>query len=157
PAWNEEMNILDCISSFSLMETDIPFEILIVNNNSTDNTQKTIDQLHVRSLFQRVQGCGPTRHMGQENAIGKYILLADADCIYPICWISKMVEKLQEPNVICVYGRYSFIGENDLPRWKLFFFEKLKDVISEIRHIKRPYLNAYGMSMGYVRELGLKI
>src|SRR5690606_19757182 len=61
------------------------------------------------------------------------------------------------PNVVCVYGRYSFIGENDFQRWKLFFFEKLKDVISEIRHIKRPYLNAYGMSMGYVRELGLKI
>src|SRR5690606_32083532 len=49
PAWNEEVNILNCISSLSRMDTKIPFEIIVVNNNSSDNTQKTIDKLHVRS------------------------------------------------------------------------------------------------------------
>src|SRR5690606_12641090 len=39
----------------------------------------------------------------------------------------------------------------------LFIFEKLKDVIAGLRHYKRPYLNAYGISMGYIKELGLKV
>src|SRR5690606_38122380 len=58
---------------------------------------------------------------------------------------------------VCVYGRYSFIEDTDYPRWKLFLLEKLKDVIAEVRHFKRPYLNAYGISMGYIKELGLKV
>jgi len=157
PAWNEEINILGCISSLSRMNTTIPFEIIVVNNNSTDNTQKTLDMLNVRSFLQKTAGCGPARQMGQENARGKYVLLADADCIYPSCWINEMLEVLKGKNVVCVYGRYSFIGEGDYSRWKLFLLEKLKDVIAEMRHFKRPYLNAYGMSMGYIKELGLKV
>lgn len=156
-AWNEEINILNCISSLSNLTTEIPFEIIVVNNNSSDQTQKTIENLHVRTFFQKIQGCGPARQLGQENAKGKYILLADADCIYPDCWIDEMVNKLKMKDVVCVYGRYSFINEYKYPRWKLFFLERLKDIIAEFRHFKRPYLNAYGISMGYVKEFGLKV
>lgn len=156
-AWNEEINILNCISSLSELKTNIPFEIIVINNNSTDDTQKTIDKLHVKKLFQKIQGCGPARQLGQEHALGKYILLADADCIYPECWIDAMISKLRLENVVCVYGRYSFIEEDKYPRWKLFLFEKLKDFIAEFRHFKRPYLNAYGISMGYIKEYGLRV
>src|SRR5690606_10513610 len=150
-AWNEEINILNCISSISCMETDIPFEVVVVNNNSTDNTQKTIDKLHVRNVFQAIQGCGPSRQLGQENSKGKYILLADADCIYPPYWLNAMIDKLKADGVVCVYGRYSFIDQEGYPRWKLFILEKMKDFIAEIRHFKRPYLNTYGISMGYIK------
>ena len=157
PAWNEEVNIFNCISSLSASNSVVPFEIIVINNNSTDNTQQTIDKLDVVKLFQPIQGCGPTRQLGQEHAQGKYVLLADADCLYPPHWIDEMLNVLKRQDVVCVYGRYSFIPEVGYPRWKLVIHETLKDAIAEIRHLKRPYLNAYGMSMGYVRELGLKV
>lgn len=156
-AWNEEVNVLRCISTLSQMKTSIPFEILVVNNNSTDKTQQTLDRLHVRSVFQPIQGPGPARQMGQENARGKYILLADADCFYPDCWLSEMMKVLQQPGVVCVYGRYSFISEPGFPRWQLAIMERMKDVIAGYRHINRPYLNTYGISMGYLKEAGLKV
>ncbi|MGV3762445.1 MAG: glycosyltransferase family 2 protein [Parapedobacter sp.] len=156
-AWNEETNILNCISSLSVLETQIPFEIIVINNNSTDKTQQTLDRLDVISLFQPIQGCGPARQLGQEQAKGKYILLADADCIYPPCWLDEMMAVLTKKNVVCVYGRYSFIPEVNYPRWKLFLLERMKDIITEVRHFKRPYLNAYGISMGYIKEFGLKV
>lgn len=156
-AWNEEINILNCVSSLAESKTNIPFEIIVINNNSTDNTQKTLNSLHVKSLFQPVQGCGPARQMGQEKALGEYILLADADCIYPEKWVDKMMKTLTKPGIVCVYGRYSFIPEKKYPRWKLFILEKLKDAIAELRHYKRPYLNAYGISMGYVKKYGLEV
>ncbi|WP_114789072.1 glycosyltransferase family 2 protein [Niabella yanshanensis] len=156
-AWNEEVNILNCISSIADTSSSVPFEIVVVNNNSTDKTQTTLDKLHIRSFFQPVQGCGPARQMGQENARGEYILLADADCIYPNGWMDKMLEQLTQPGVVCVYGRYSFIPDNGYPRWKLFLLERLKDVIAELRHYKRPYLNAFGISMGYVKKYGLEV
>ncbi|WP_316810260.1 glycosyltransferase family 2 protein [Pedobacter heparinus] len=156
-AWNEEINILRCVASLSKTLCNYPIEIIVVNNNSKDKTQATIDKLHVKGLFEEKQGCGPARQWGQINAKGKYVLLADADCFYPSCWVEEMIKILKKPDVVCVYGRYSFISEPGFPRWKLFILEKLKDIISEFRQLNRPYFNAYGISMGYIRELGLKV
>jgi glycosyltransferase involved in cell wall biosynthesis len=157
PAWNEEVNIIRCVYTLSKSITQFNFEIVVVNNNSTDRTAETLSKLHIRSSLQPIQGCGISRQMGQEIATGKYILLGDADCLYPSVWIQKMTEVLQEEGVVCVYGRYSFLGNPKQPRWHFFIYETFKDLVAEIRHIKRPHLNAYGMSMGYIRELGLKI
>jgi len=156
-AWNEEINILRCIGSLSKTKCKFPIEIIVVNNNSKDKTQETIDKLHITGLFELKQGCGPARQFGQEQAKGKYVLLADADCFYPSCWVEEMTKIIEQPDVVCIYGRYSFISEDKFPRWKLFILEKMKDVIAEFRQLNRPYFNAYGLSMGYVRELGLKV
>jgi glycosyltransferase involved in cell wall biosynthesis len=155
-AYNEEINVLRCINSLSYSKTNIPFEIIVVNNNSADRTKDSINSMHIRGLFQPIQGCGPARQLAQENANGKYILLADADCLYPAGWIEEMMKVLQQENVVCVYGRYSFIPEKGFSRMQLYLLEKLKDAAAEFRHLKRPYLNAFGISMGYVKEYGLK-
>jgi len=155
-AYNEEVNIIRCLSSLARMKTNIPLEIIVIDNNSKDRTQQTLKRLHVTALFQVIQGCGPARQLGQETAKGKYILTADADCLYPDTWVDEMMNVLQKPGTACVYGRYSFIPEPGYPRWQLNMLEKMKDIIAEYRHLKRPYLNAYGISMGYVKEFGLK-
>lgn len=157
PAWNEEVNILRSIASLAKQKTSIPVEILVVNNNSTDNTQKTLDSLHIRSVFQPIQGWGPARQMGLEQARGKYLLTADSDGLYPPDWTNELMAVLQQPGVVCVYGRYSFIPSPGFPRWKLTMLETMKDTIAELRHLKRPHLNAYGISLGYVREYALKV
>lgn len=156
-AWNEEVNIIRNIASLANLATKIPLEIIVINNNSTDATQLTLDKLHLKSYFQQIQGCGPARQMGMEKARGKYILLADADCIYPECWLDDMLAILSSPGTVCVYGRYSFIPEHGFPRWKLAILEKMKDAVAALRHVKRPYLNAFGISMGYIREYGMKV
>lgn len=156
-AYNEEVNVLRCLLSLSRMKTSLPLEFIVVNNNSSDQTQKTLDRLHIRSFFQPIQGCGPARQMAQENARGKYILLADADCLYPDTWVDEMMKVLQQPGIVCVYGRYSFLPAPGYPRWQLYILEKLKDVIASYRQIKKPYLNTYGISMGYITEYGLRV
>ncbi len=155
-AWNEEVNIIRSVGSLSKLKTNIPFEIVLINNNSSDKTQDTMDKLHVRNFFQGKQGWGPARQMGQEQALGEYVLLADADCLYPDCWLDEMVTVLEQSGVVAVYGRYSFISEPGFPRWQLSILESFKDVIAEVRQIKRPYLNTYGLSMGYVKKYGLE-
>ncbi len=156
-AWNEEINILRSIASLSMSTTTIPFEIIVVDNNSTDNTAKTLDRLHVKKVFQPLQGCGPARQLGMEMAKGKYILMADADGYYPQTWIDEMIRALQKKGVACVNGRYAFISASGYPRWKLFLLEQMKYVIAGLRQFKRPYLNGCGMSMGFYREQGLKV
>lgn len=156
PAYNEEVNIVRAIHSLSRNKTTFGVEIIVVNNNSTDHTQDVLSRLNVKSIFQPKAGCGPARQIGQQHAKGKYILMGDADCYYPPRWIQRMTEALQEPKVTCVYGRYSFLGTAEKARWKLFLYETLRDFVGELRHINRPCINAVGMSMGYVKDLGLK-
>jgi glycosyltransferase involved in cell wall biosynthesis len=157
PAYNEEANLLSCVSSLASQQTTLAFEIIVVNNNSTDQTQAILDRLHLKSYFQPRQGVGPARQMGQENAAGRYILLGDSDCIYPAGWLNALMAKLQRPGVVCVYGRYAFMAEPGFPRWKLALLEQLKNGIAEFRHLNRPYFNSLGLSMGYVKEYGLKV
>jgi glycosyltransferase involved in cell wall biosynthesis len=155
-AWNEEDKLLATISSLANNKTNVPVEIIVVNNNSTDRTQEVIDKLHIKTFMQPIQGCGPARQVGLEKARGKYILTADADCIYPEKWIDKMICELKKPGVVCVYGRYSFISNEKTSRFKLFFYEKIKDVMADIRHYKRPHMNCVGLSMGFIKEYALK-
>lgn len=156
PALNEEFTIIRTLHSLSRNKTIYPVEIIVVNNNSTDRTQFVLDKLNVKSVFQPVAGWGPARQAGQEKALGKFILSADADSFYPPQWIQLMTTALLHDNVACVYGGYSYLGTREYPRWKFFFYESFRDVIRAMRHIKRPHFNARGLNMGYPRELGLK-
>lgn len=156
PVLNEEVSILRTLHSLSCNRTGHSIEIVVVNNGSTDRTQEVLNRLNVRTFFQAKPGWGPARQMGQEQARGQYILMADADCFYPPLWIEKMANELIKEGVTCVYGGYSFLGTDEKPRWKLFIYEMLRNVIAEMRHLKRPWYNSLGMCMGYVRELGLK-
>jgi len=155
-AWNEELNLISCLDSLSKNKTDFPFDIIVVNNNSTDRTQQVLDRLGVQSYFQPLQGVGPSRQLGQQHAKGKYILSADADCVYPSKWIDMMTKKLTEEGTVFVYGRFSYLSDQNHSRFKLSIYEWARDLMSELRHVKRPYLNAYGISLGYIKEYGEK-
>lgn len=155
-AWNEELSIVKTIHSLSKNFTPFSFEIVVVNNNSTDRTGLALEKLNVRSYFLNKQGIGLSRQLAQEKARGKFVLMADADCLYPKQWIVSIHKKLSKPNTSVAYSRHSFLGNKRVPRWKYFIYECAKNVIMEVRHINRPYLNAYGMCSGYVREYGIK-
>ena len=157
PAYNEEVNILRSIASLAKLKTAYPVEIVVANNNSTDQTQKTLDKLRVRSVFQPIQGWGPARQMGLEQARGKYVLTADSDGLYPPTWVDEMMAVLQKPGTVCVYGRYSFIPSPGFSRLQLSALETMKYLLAEIRHLKRPHLNAGGISIGYIREHALAV
>lgn len=157
PVLNEETGILRTLHTLSQNKTSSSIEIVVVNNNSTDRTQAILDRIGVKSVFQPKPGWGPARQLGQEAASGKYILMADADCFYPPGWIQRMTSQLQQEGVTCVYGNYKFLASQERSRLKYALYELLRNIIAEVRDIRRPWLNARGMSMGYVRELGLKV
>jgi glycosyltransferase involved in cell wall biosynthesis len=156
-AYNEEINIIRCLDSLSRLASNYPFEIIVVDNNSSDKTAEIIKRLGARYILQKIQGCGIARQIGMETAKGKYILTGDADTLYPPEWMNELMTKLQKPGVVCVYGRYSFIADDIFPRWKLTIYETLSDLLVFVKAYKRPFLNALGMTMGFIKEYGLKV
>ena len=101
-ARNEEKNILECLKS--LCELDYPdekLEIILVNDESTDNTEVIIknfisdkSNFSLLNLSETNSGLiGKSRPLaeGIKNAKGEIIFITDADCIVPKDWIKTVV------------------------------------------------------------------
>lgn len=157
PAYNEEKNILRTLSSLSRLNLDHPTELLVVNNNSTDNTQKILDECGVRNIFEPRQGISFTRQTGLENARGKYIMNADADSIYPVNWVRAYYKALQDPKVTCVHGRHSFIPSGQTSRASLGIYEIIAESFFNLRSKHRDYFNVLGFNFAFRKEDGLKV
>ncbi len=97
PAYNEEKYIEN--SLFSLLEseqkTQINYEVILVDNNSSDQTvklaQKFAKGMNLRIIEESKQGRGIARARGFEEARGEIILSADADTIFYRGWIETLV------------------------------------------------------------------
>jgi glycosyltransferase involved in cell wall biosynthesis len=155
PAWNEENNIYRTLSSLSASTTSLKVEIVVINNNSTDQTQMVLDTIGVKNYLQPTQGTAFARQLGLEKALGKYHLCADSDSFYPPSWIDLMCNPLMaSDNVVGVYGRYSFIPGREESRFPWFLYEKVTGVLVRIRKMKREHINFLGFNMGFITAVG---
>ncbi len=156
PAYNEEANILQTLSSLCNNETNYGVEIIVVNNNSKDNTASLTNAAGVRCILEKVQGITAARNAGLNAAKGTYILNADADTIYPVNWIESMIKPLHENNNIAiVYGNFAFIPTQNTPRFVYFFYEYLADLMRWFNSIfKEEAMNVYGFNSGFRKQQG---
>ncbi len=155
PAWNEADNIYRTLSSLAASTTALAVEILVINNNSTDGTQRVLDVLGVKSHLQSIQGTPHARQLGLEKAKGKYHLCADSDTFYPPDWIDLMVAPMQkDAGVTGVYGIYSFIPPKGQGRAGLWLYEFFTTLVIYYRKRKKEFMNVYGFNMGFMTEVG---
>ncbi len=155
-AHNEENRLLACLWSLCNNQSTFPFEIIVINNQSTDKTEDILKELGVRYFNEDKKGPGHARQCGLNYAKGKYYLCIDSDTIYPITYIQTMAQALQKKNVVCAYGLWSFIPNEKNSSFSLFLYETLRDLFLIIQNIKRPELNVRGMVFGFDKDLGLK-
>ena len=157
PAWNEQNNIYRALSSLASSNTKRKVEIVVINNNSSDETQKVLETLGIRNYLQSIQGTSFARQLGLEKARGKYHLCADSDTFYPPDWIDSMVAPMDEDkNIVGVYGRYAFLPPKSNGRPFLWFYERVTGILIRLRKKNREYINVLGFNMGFVTEIGLK-
>lgn len=158
PAYNEENNLFRTLSSLAANTTDLPAELLVVNNNSTDGTQNMLDRLGVKTIAQPKQGIAYARQLGLEHARGKYHLCADADTLYPPTWVSSMVQPMiSDPHVVGVYGRYSILLPPGHSLALLKVYEFCTGVLFRIRRRRREFVNVMGFNMGFLTQRGIDV
>ncbi len=159
PAYNEEKDILRTLHSLAANVTNRSVEIIVVNNNSKDNTEALVRAAGVTCVNETIQGITAARNAGLAAATGKYVLNADADTLYPKDWIEQMVAPLaNNEGVAITYGRFSFIPTGVTSRFTYFFYEYTADMIRRInRSFREEAVNVYGFNSGYRREQGLQV
>lgn len=158
PAYNEEENIVPTLASLCNNITGKSVEIIVVNNNSTDNTAYLAEACGVTCILETKQGITNARNAGLAQARGKYILNADADTLYPKHWIEEMVKPLANNNVAITYGIFSFIPIGSTGRVAYFFYEMLAELTRFYNKYKKTEaVNVYGFNSGFRREQGLQV
>ena len=159
PAYNEEKDILRTLHSLAANVTDRSVEIIVVNNNSKDNTEALVRTAGVTCVNETIQGITAARNAGLAAATGKYVLNADADTLYPKDWIEQMVAPLaNNEGVALTYGRFSFIPTSVTSRFTYFFYEYMADMIRRMnRSFREEAVNVYGFNSCYRREQGLQV
>ena len=132
PAYNEESTItiiVDKLIKLALIE-NIKKEIIIVNDCSTDGTDKLIENIVASHLDIEIvylkhsnnAGKGAAIHTGIKSATGDYLMIQDADLEYDPNEINKLLKPIIDGYADVVYGS-RFIG--GAPHRILFFWHTI--------------------------------
>lgn len=108
PAYNSEKTISSCIGALLVQKTNNTFEIIVVDDGSTDSTPiiaKSFGQ-KIRYFRQKNSGPAKARNFGAKKARGKVILFTDSDCIPEKNWLDKMLAPFDDKEVAAVQGAY---------------------------------------------------
>ncbi len=86
PVYNEALELDACLQAIS-QQTVVPFEVIVVDNNSTDNTRQIAQRYDfVTLLTESKQGVVHARTTGFNAAKGEIIGRIDADTRIPADW-----------------------------------------------------------------------
>jgi glycosyltransferase involved in cell wall biosynthesis len=88
PNYNHGPYLAECIES-ALRQTLKPFEVIVVDDGSTDNTREVLSRYPVQSIFLHRQGPSGARNAGIQAASGDWIALLDADDY----WLPEKLER----------------------------------------------------------------
>lgn len=106
PAINEEKYIRRCLDALMIQQhPGFDYEIIVVDNGSTDRTPQIVREYGARLVVQKKRGVAHARQMGFEAAHGEIIASTDADTAPPPDWLMNLVLTLQaSPDLAGVYG-----------------------------------------------------
>ncbi len=147
PAYNEALNIPDTVNAFynKLKEHGIENEILVINDNSKDNTVEVIEELQktvptLRTLVNPPphNGFGFAVRKGLENFSGDCVAIVMADLSDSPDDLVKFYNTMVTQKVDCVFGnRFAKGGKViDYPKNKLYLNRFVNNMISFVFNFK---------------------
>ena len=119
PAYNEEELISGCLDTL-IRQTidDDQYEIIIIDNQSTDLTTQIASEKGIRVEEEPQKGYVHTIKKGIEVAETELVAFTDADCRVPASWLENILEHFaSDQDVVGVGGKLSFYGIH--PIWNL--------------------------------------
>ncbi|GAA5819490.1 MAG: glycosyltransferase family 2 protein [Methanobrevibacter sp. CfCl-M3] len=131
PTYNEESTLLTCFDS--LLNQTIGFEnieIIIVDDNSTDTTQKMINDLtrkykNVNSFFLKntSEDPGVPRNIGIQNSSTDYVMFLDSDDIFYPEMCEVMHSTIKSNSVDICVCRYKELVESEIREFHSHFID----------------------------------
>jgi len=117
PAHNEENYLLSCLESIKNQDYAGEYEVIVVDNASTDNTAQIARDWGAKVVYEGKRSPACARQKGAEVATGKIIAFIDADTQAPAHWLSTIVWRfLCEPETVVISGPYAYCDAGRIAR-----------------------------------------
>jgi len=108
PCLNEAETLAACIEKArrALREGGLNGEVIVADNGSTDGSQEIATRLGARVIVVTARGYGAALTGGITAALGRYVVMADADDSYDFADVPRFVAKLQEGYDLVMGNRF---------------------------------------------------
>lgn len=174
PVRNEAELLPKCLHSLTHQDTNVSYEIIVVDTNSTDKTVAIARSFGAKIITENKKGKIYAFIKGANIAKGAIICFTEADCIVPRTWLSTIYTYFKHnPSVSAISGSYLF--HSSTPDYNIlarishfisrniykFFFKNDSLRASNFAIRKNAYTKAGGFSNEYFElydvELGLRV
>ncbi|MFH1601767.1 MAG: glycosyltransferase family 2 protein [Candidatus Shapirobacteria bacterium] len=177
PNFNGEKFINKCLGSI-YQETKISFEVVVIDNGSTDKSVKLLKKqekkrknLKVIALKKNV-GPAEARNIGRQNSLGHYLVILDYDTIVGPDWLGKSLKYLEKHPKIGVaqlkiikmgtnnydcagekITQFGFLSERARGAKDLGQFNRVEDIFSGKTAAMIIRKNAFDRAGGFDKEI----
>ena len=128
PVYNQAEHLINCLASVKKQTYD-NYEIIVVNDGSTDNIIKVIEKFKkifsfkLTYLEEENRGANVARNRGAKSAKGEYIIFCDADVIMEPNMLELMLKTLKDnPDASFCYSSFMW----GYKKFKLWPFDAKK-------------------------------
>ena len=119
PAFNEAGYLSAALASLQRQDFRGGYEVIVVDNNSTDDTAAVARRHGARVVHEPQPGVCAARQRGTEAAHGEIVVSTDADTVHPPGWLSRLdAQFTQHPEAMAVAGPCRYV---DPPWWAAVF------------------------------------
>jgi glycosyltransferase involved in cell wall biosynthesis len=128
PFFNSERHIAACIESLLAPEGfDAPFEIIFINNGSTDSSPSIVSRYSQLSVLEESKpGAYAARNTGIRQARAPLIAFTDADCVVDKTWLRSIEEGMRDPEIAILLGQCLYPAAASLSLRLLGAYENAK-------------------------------
>jgi glycosyltransferase involved in cell wall biosynthesis len=175
PCLNEEAGVAEVVRDAwsGVTASGRHGEVIVVDNGSTDRSVQLAEEAGARVVYEPRRGYGSAYLRGLAEAQGEYVVMADADCTYPVHDLPAFVDLLEAGNDLVLGSRFKgTIHRGAMPwahRWignpiltfilNVFFGVRVSDAHCGMRAIRRsavPRLELQATGMEFASEMILK-
>lgn len=156
--YNRSQSLKRTLESFKdlLIPEGITWEIIIIDNNSTDNTKKTVEEfmtktsLNIIYIHENKQGKPFALNRGLMIAKGKIFAFTDDDVIVDRNWLYNIIKAFDTTNATCLGGKVLPSWAKGPPAWltpELYGCIALLDMGDEYKKITEPVFGGVNMAI----------
>ncbi len=128
PTWNKSELTRQCLTALASATTDVSFEVIIVDNGSTDGTREVLAGLKgdVQIILNDQNlGFAKACNQGARAARGKYLVFLNNDTIPQPQWLNPLVSEVEEYPEVGIVGSKLLFADGSIQHAGVIFMRSI--------------------------------